>query len=32
MPLLDRFVDAILLAVRGGPELLQRTQKAYFER
>ena len=28
----DRFADAILLAVRGGPDLLQRTQKAYFER
>lgn len=28
----DRFSDAILLAVRGGPELLQRTQRAYFER
>ncbi|KAF8631103.1 hypothetical protein AX17_005148 [Amanita inopinata Kibby_2008] len=28
----NRFADAILLAVRGGPELLQRTQKAYFER
>jgi protein transport protein SEC31 len=28
----DRFADAILLAVRGSPELLQRTQKAYFER
>uniref|UniRef100_A0A8H7XM78 Protein transport protein SEC31 n=1 Tax=Psilocybe cubensis TaxID=181762 RepID=A0A8H7XM78_PSICU len=28
----DRYADAILLAVRGGPELLQRTQKAYFER
>ncbi|KAI0687703.1 hypothetical protein BC835DRAFT_1376066 [Cytidiella melzeri] len=28
----DRFADAILLAVRGGPELLQRTQKTYFER
>lgn len=28
----DRFADAILLAVKGGPELLQRTQKAYFER
>lgn len=28
----ERFADAILLAVRGGPELLQRTQKAYFER
>lgn len=28
----DRFADAILLAVRGGPELLQKTQKAYFEK
>ncbi|EAU82970.2 structural molecule [Coprinopsis cinerea okayama7 len=28
----DRFADAILLAARGGPELLQKTQKAYFER
>lgn len=28
----DRFADAILLAVKGGPELLERTQKAYFER
>lgn len=28
----DRFADALLLAVRGGPELLARTQKAYFER
>ncbi|KZT18925.1 hypothetical protein NEOLEDRAFT_1183832 [Neolentinus lepideus HHB14362 ss-1] len=28
----DRFADAILLAVKGGPELLQRTQKVYFER
>ncbi|KAI8971291.1 hypothetical protein BD414DRAFT_540468 [Trametes punicea] len=28
----DRFADAILLAVKGGPELLSRTQKAYFER
>ncbi|KAI0826287.1 hypothetical protein BC629DRAFT_1434747 [Irpex lacteus] len=28
----DRFADAILLAARGGAELLQRTQKAYFER
>ncbi|KAF8629447.1 hypothetical protein AX15_003441 [Amanita polypyramis BW_CC] len=28
----DRFADAILLAVRGGPGLLRRTQKAYFER
>ena len=27
----ERFADAILLAVRGGPELLQRTQAAYFE-
>ncbi|KAL6299339.1 hypothetical protein BKA93DRAFT_608197 [Sparassis latifolia] len=27
-----RYADAILLAVKGGPELLQRTQKAYFER
>jgi protein transport protein SEC31 len=27
----DRFADAILLAVRGGPELLLRTQAAYFE-
>ena len=27
----NRYADAILLAVRGGPELLQRTQKAYFE-
>ncbi|KAH9943542.1 hypothetical protein B0H21DRAFT_748869 [Amylocystis lapponica] len=27
-----RFADAILLAVKGGPGLLQRTQKAYFER
>ena len=27
----DRFADAILLAVKGGPELLARTQKAYFE-
>ncbi|RDB18645.1 Protein transport protein SEC31 [Hypsizygus marmoreus] len=28
----ERFADAILLAVRGGPDLLQRTQNAYFER
>ncbi|KAI0945133.1 hypothetical protein AcV7_001754 [Taiwanofungus camphoratus] len=28
----ERFADAILLAVKGGPGLLQRTQKAYFER
>ncbi|EPQ53749.1 hypothetical protein GLOTRDRAFT_122261 [Gloeophyllum trabeum ATCC 11539] len=28
----DRFADAILLAVKGGTELLQRTQKIYFER
>lgn len=28
----DRFADALLLAVRGGPELLARTQKTYFER
>ncbi|KAG8835102.1 protein transport protein S31 [Serendipita sp. 399] len=28
----DRFADAILLAVKGGPELLRKTQKAYFER
>ncbi|KAF7964892.1 hypothetical protein HWV62_1789 [Athelia sp. TMB] len=28
----DRFADAILLAVKGGPELLARTQKAYFAR
>ncbi|KAK0204346.1 hypothetical protein DFS33DRAFT_1338755 [Desarmillaria ectypa] len=28
----DRFADAILLAARGGPELLQQTQKTYFER
>ncbi|KAK0191818.1 hypothetical protein F5146DRAFT_1037270 [Armillaria mellea] len=27
----DRFADAILLAARGGPELLQQTQKTYFE-
>jgi protein transport protein SEC31 len=28
----ERFADAILLAVRGGDDLLQRTQKAYFEK
>ncbi|TBU47884.1 hypothetical protein BD309DRAFT_950771 [Dichomitus squalens] len=28
----DRFADAILLAVKGGQDLLARTQKAYFER
>lgn len=28
----DRFADAILLSVRGGPDLLAKTQKAYFER
>ncbi|KAH9059766.1 hypothetical protein EDB87DRAFT_1675007 [Lactarius vividus] len=28
----ERFADAILLAVKGGPDLLARTQKAYFER
>ncbi|MCO5584315.1 hypothetical protein L7F22_038239 [Adiantum nelumboides] len=28
----DRFADALLLAVRGGQDLLARTQKAYFER
>ncbi|RXW21982.1 hypothetical protein EST38_g3860 [Candolleomyces aberdarensis] len=28
----DRFADAILFAVRGGPELLAKTQKAYFDR
>src|SRR5258708_5494006 len=27
-----RFADAILLAARGGPDLLQKTQTAYFER
>jgi protein transport protein SEC31 len=27
-----RFADAILLAVKGGPELLNRTQKTYFDR
>ncbi|THU95815.1 hypothetical protein K435DRAFT_966241 [Dendrothele bispora CBS 962.96] len=28
----DRFADALLLSVRGGPELLQKTQQAYFQR
>ena len=28
----DRYADAILLAVKGGSELLARTQKAYFQR
>lgn len=28
----ERYADAILLAVKGGPELLQRTQTAYFTR
>ena len=28
----ERFADAILLAVKGGPDLLARTQKAYFEK
>ena len=28
----ERFADAILLAVKGGPELLQRTQQTYFEK
>lgn len=28
----ERYADALLLAVRGGPELLQSTQKAYFNR
>lgn len=28
----ERYADAILLAVRGGPELLKKTQKAYFEK
>ncbi len=29
---MERFADAILLAAKGGPDLLTRTQKAYFER
>lgn len=28
----ERFADAILVAVKGGPDLLQRTQKTYFEK
>lgn len=28
----ERYADAILLAIKGGGDLLQRTQKAYFER
>lgn len=28
----NRFADALLLAVRGGPDLLASTQKAYFEK
>ncbi|KDQ10528.1 hypothetical protein BOTBODRAFT_36224 [Botryobasidium botryosum FD-172 SS1] len=28
----ERFADAILLAAKGGEDLLQRTQKVYFER
>ena len=28
----ERYADAILLAVRGGPELLRKTQKTYFEK
>lgn len=28
----ERFADAILLAVKGGPELLQSTQQAYFSK
>lgn len=28
----ERFADALLLAVRGGPDLLATTQKAYFNR
>lgn len=28
----ERYADALLLAVRGGPDLLQSTQKAYFTR
>jgi len=28
----DRFADALVLAVRGGPDLLARTQQAYFEK
>ncbi|KAG1814997.1 uncharacterized protein BJ212DRAFT_1481536 [Suillus subaureus] len=28
----ERYADAVLLAIKGGEDLLQRTQKAYFER
>ena len=28
----ERYASAILLAVKGGPELLNNTQKAYFEK
>lgn len=28
----DRFADALLLSAQGGPELLAKTQKAYFEK
>ncbi|KAH7912755.1 hypothetical protein BJ138DRAFT_1060464 [Hygrophoropsis aurantiaca] len=28
----ERYADAILLAIKGGDDLLQRTQKAYFEK
>ena len=28
----EQYVDAILLAVKGGPELLNNTQNAYFEK
>ncbi|KAF8550015.1 hypothetical protein OG21DRAFT_1488102 [Imleria badia] len=28
----ERYADALLLAIKGGNDLLQRTQKAYFER
>jgi protein transport protein SEC31 len=28
----DRFADALVLAVRGGPDLLAKTQQAYFEK
>ena len=28
----ERYADALLLAIKGGDDLLQRTQKAYFER
>ena len=28
----EQYADAVLLAVKGGPELLNNTQKAYFEK